>query len=106
LTLRKIQGGVAMQRTRLQKSVPLFFNISPLPRSAVVKALLREILREPPEPLSLNEVKRLKQQRKGRKRVYLTAKDEDLRKFFFFEPLTLQYAVFLKLNQKLQEVKL
>jgi hypothetical protein len=93
------------QKTKLQKSVPLFFEISPLPHSAVVKALLREILRELPEPLPLNEVKRLKQQRKGRKRVYLTAKDEDLRNFFFFAPITLQYAVFKKLNQKLQEVK-
>jgi hypothetical protein len=102
---QNLTGGVAMQTTKLVKSIPLFFDISPPPRSAVVKALLREILQEPPEPLPLNEVKRLKQQRKGRKRVYLTAKDEDLRKFFFFEPLTLQYAVFLKLNQKLQEVK-
>jgi len=93
-----------MQKLKLVKSVPLFFNISPLPRSAVVKALLREILREPPEPLTFDEVKRLKQQRRGRKRVYLTAKDEDLRQFFFFTPITFQYAVFLRLNQKLKEV--
>jgi hypothetical protein len=46
-----------MQKTKLQKSVPLFFDISPPPRSAVVKALLREILQEPPEPLTLDEVK-------------------------------------------------
>jgi hypothetical protein len=95
-----------MQKTKLQKSVPLFFEISPLPRSAVVKALLREILRgDLPEPITLEEVKRLRQQKRGRKRVYLTAKDEDLRNFFFFTPITLQYAVFLKLNKKLQEVK-
>jgi hypothetical protein len=94
-----------MQKTKLQKSVPLFFDISPPPRSAVVKALLREILQEPPEPLTLDEVKKLKQQKRGRKRVYLTTKDEDLRNFFFFTPITLQYAVFLKLNKKLQEVK-
>ncbi len=89
-----------------QKSVPLFFEISPLPRSAVVKALLREILREPLEPLPLDEVKKLKQQRRGRKRVFLTPKDADLIDFFFFKPLTLQYAVFKNLNQKLQEVLL
>ena len=95
-----------MQKSKFQKSVPLFFDISPPPHSAVVKALLREILREPPEPLPLNEVKRLKQQRKGRKRVYLTAKDEDLRNFFFLSPINFQYAVFKKLNEELlQEVK-
>jgi len=94
------------QKTKLQKSVPLFFDISPLPHSAVVKALLREILREQPEPLTLDEVRRLKQQKRGRKRVYLTTKDEDLRDFFFFTPITQQYAVFKKLNEKLlQEVK-
>lgn len=95
-----------MQKSKFQKSVPLFYDISPPPHSAVVKALLREILREPPEPLPLNEVKRLKQQRKGRKRVYLTAKDEDLRNFFFLSPINFQYAVFKKLNEELlQEVK-
>ncbi len=90
--------------TKLQKSIPLFFDISP-PHSSVVKALLREILKEPPEPLSMEEVKRLKKQKRNRKRVYLTAKDEDLRNFFLLTPLNIQYAVFLKLNQKLQEVK-
>jgi hypothetical protein len=95
-----------MQKTKLQKSVPLLFDFSPLPRSAVVKALLREILREEPEPLPLDEVKKLKQEWKGRKRVYLSfEKDQDLINFFFFTPLSKQYAVFLKLNQKLQEVK-
>ncbi len=91
-------------RSSFHKSVPLFFDISPLPRSAVVKALLREILREPLEPLPLNEVKKLKQQKRGRKRVFLTPKDADLIDFFFFTPQTKQYAVFFKLNQKLQEV--
>ncbi len=90
--------------TKLQKSIPLFFDISP-PHSSVVKALLREILREPPEPLSIEEIKKLKQRKRNRKRVYLTAKDEDLRNFFLLTPLNIQYAVFLKLNQKLQEVK-
>jgi hypothetical protein len=93
-------------QTRIQKSVPLFFNISPPPHSAVVKLLIREILREQLEPLSLDEVKKLRQQRKGRKRVYLSfEKDQDLINFFFLTPLTKQYAVFKKLNQKLQEVK-
>ncbi len=91
-------------RGNVHKSVPLFFDFSPPPRSAVVKALLREILREPIEPLSPDEIKKLKQQRRGRKRVFLTPKDADLIDFFFFKPLTLQYAVFKKLNQKLQEV--
>jgi hypothetical protein len=96
-----------MQKLKFQKSVPLFFNISPLPHSAVVKLLIREILREQLEPLSLDEVKKLRQQRKGRKRVYLSfEKDQDLINFFFLTPLTKQYAVFKKLNQKLQEVKL
>jgi hypothetical protein len=95
-----------MQKLKFQKSVPLFFNISPLPHSAVVKLLIREILREQLEPLSLDEVKKLRQQRKGRKRVYLSfEKDQDLINFFFLTPLTKQYAVFKKLNQKLQEVK-
>ena len=91
--------------THFQKSVPLFFDFSPPPHSAVVKILLREILREEPEPLPLDEVKKLRQQRRGRKRVYLTERDKDLRDFFFFTPLTLQYAVFKRLNEKLQEVK-
>jgi hypothetical protein len=95
-----------MQKLKFVKSVPLFFEISPPPRSAVVKALIREILKEQPEPLPLDEVKKLREQRKGRKRVYLSfEKDQDLINFFFFTPLTKQYAVFLKLNQKLQEVK-
>jgi hypothetical protein len=94
-----------MLKLKFQKSVPLFFDISPLPRSAVVKLLIREILKEPIEPLPLDEVKRLKQQKKDRKRVYLTEKDKDLIDFFFRTPLSIQYAVFKKLNQKLQEVK-
>ncbi len=91
-------------KSSFHKSVPLFFDFSLLPRSAVVKALLREILREPPDPLPPDEVKKLKQRRRGRKRVFLTPKDADLIEFFFFAPRTKQYAVFKKLNQKLQEV--
>ncbi len=90
--------------TKLQKSIPLFFDISP-PHSSVVKALLREILKEPPEPLSFEQVKKLKQRKRNRKRVYLTAKDEDLRNFFLFTPLNVQYAVFLKLNEKIKELQ-
>ncbi len=90
-------------KSSFHKSVPLFFDFPP-PRSAVVKALLREILREPPDPLPPHEIKKLKQQRRGRKRVFLTPKDADLIDFFFFTPQTKQYAVFKNLNQKLQEV--
>jgi len=72
-----------------------------------VKALLREILREKPEPISLEEAKRLRRQKVDRKRVYLSAtKDQDLIEFFFKATLTFQYAVFKKLNEKLlQEVQ-
>ncbi len=92
------------QKGRFQKSVPLFFDISPPPHSAVVKTLLREILREPLQPLTFDEVRKLKRQKRGRKRVYLTTKDADLINFFFFSPVNMQYAVFKKLNEKLQEV--
>jgi hypothetical protein len=88
------------------KSVPLFFDFSsPLPSSTTIKILLREILREKIEPLTEEEIKQLKKLRKDRKRVYLTEKDEDLKNFFFFTPLSFQYAVFKKLNEKLQEVQ-
>jgi hypothetical protein len=91
---------------KLQKSVPIFYEFSPLPRSAVVKALLREILREKPEPLPLDEVKQLRKSKIGRKRVYLSMqRDQDLIDFFFYAPISLQYSVFKKLNQKLLEVK-
>jgi len=93
-----------MQKAKFVKSIPLFFDISPS-RSNVIKILLREILREPPEPLTFEEVKRLKRQRRGRKRVFLTSKDADLINFFVYAPINLQYAIFKKLNEKLQEVK-
>ncbi len=90
-----------------QKSIPIFYELPP-PHSAVVKRLLREILKEQIEPLSAEEIKKLKQKRKGRKRVFLTKKDADLINFFLSAPSSLQYRVFLKLNEKLlllQEVK-
>jgi hypothetical protein len=86
------------------KSVPLFFDFSPsLPSSTVIKILLREILKEPLNPLSEEEIKQLKKLRKGRKRIHLTAKDKDLMDFFFFTPLSVQYAVFKRLNEKLSK---
>jgi len=94
-----------MQKLNLVKSVPLFYKFSSLPHSSTVKFLIRHILKEPPEPLTTEEIERLKEKRKGRKRVYLTAKDEDLQHFFFYTPINIQYAVFKKLNEKLlQEV--
>jgi len=88
----------------MQKSIPLFTDAQP-PHSAVAKILLREILQENLEPLTFEEVKELKKQRKARKRVLLTEKDADLIEFLNKTPLTLQYAVFKKFNKKLQEVK-
>jgi hypothetical protein len=94
-----------MQKAKFVKSIPLFFNISP-PRSTIIKVLLREIIKENPEPLTFEEVKQLKQQRQGRKRVFLTSKDTDLINFFVYAPINLQYAIFKELNERLQrEVK-
>jgi hypothetical protein len=55
--------------------------------------------------LTFEEVRQLKKQRKARKRMYLSKEDADLIEFFYTAPLTLQYAVFKKFNEKLQEVK-
>jgi hypothetical protein len=88
----------------MQKSIPLFIETQP-PHSAVAKILLREILKEKLEPLPFYEVKQLKKQRKARKRVFLTEQDTDLIEFFYTAPLTLQFAVFKRFNEKLQEVK-
>jgi len=88
----------------MQKSIPLFFNTQP-PHSAVAKILLREILIEKLEPLNFEELKKLRKQRKARKRVYLSKEDADLIEFFSKTPLTLQFAVFKRFNEKLQEVK-
>lgn len=89
-----------------QKSIPLFIQTQP-PHSAVAKLLLREILEENLEPLTFEEVRQLKKQRKARKRVYLSKEDADLIEFFNKTSLALQYAVFKKFNEKLlKEVKL
>jgi hypothetical protein len=91
--------------TKLQKSVPLFYEISPLPNSAVVKMLLREIIASQPEPLTLEEAKQLKKNKLNRKRVYLSMqKDQDLIEFFFRAPITTQYSVFKRLNEKLLNI--
>jgi len=84
----------------MQKSIPLFIETQP-PNSTISKILLREILREKPEPLTFEEVRQLKKQRKSRKRVYLSEEDTDLIEFFSKASLTLQYAVFKKFNEKL-----
>jgi len=88
----------------MQKSIPLFIETQP-PNSTISKILLREILREKPEPLTFEEVRQLKKQRKARKRVYLSEEDTDLIEFFYTAPLNTQYAVFKKFNEKLKEVK-
>ncbi len=88
----------------MQKSIPLFAQIQP-PNSTIAKILLREILQEKPEPLTFEEVEQLKKLRKARKRVYLSREDTDLIEFFSKAPLTMQYSVFKRFNEKLQEVK-
>jgi len=89
----------------MQKSIPLFIETQP-PNSTISKILLREILKEKIEPLTFEEVRQLKKQRKSRKRVYLSEEDTDLIEFFSKASLTLQYAVFKKFNEKLlKEVK-
>jgi len=91
-----------MQKVKLQKSVPLFFNFSQLPHSSTVKFLIREVLNEPLEPLTKEQARELRSMYKGRKRVFLAEKDKDLIDFFFKTPLSIQYAVFKKLNEKLK----
>lgn len=89
----------------IQKSIPILFNAK-LPHSAVAKKLLREILSHNIQPLHPDEIKEFMKQYKTRKRVFLSPKqDHDLIQFFDTAPKSLQYAVFLELNKKLQEVK-
>ena len=90
----------------IQKSIPLLHNTTP-PHSAAAKKLLREILNSNIEPLHPNEIKKLFRHQKTRKRVFLSPKqDSDLIQFFDTAPRSLQYAVFLAFNKKLQEERL
>jgi len=88
------------KHTPMQKSIPLFYDIKP-PSSTVAKRLLREILSEDLQPLTSEEIKQLKKQYKTRIRVYLTQEDQDLIDFLSSAPLSVQYAVFKKFNEKL-----
>ncbi len=74
-----------------------------MPRSGVFKKLLREALSTGVRPLSLEELKELRKRYRGRKRVYLTEKDRDLEEFFTRTPLSVRYAVYLYVNNKLAE---
>uniref|UniRef100_A0A7C5SYJ4 Uncharacterized protein n=1 Tax=Thermocrinis ruber TaxID=75906 RepID=A0A7C5SYJ4_9AQUI len=87
----------------MQRSVPIFVEVESLPRSGVFKKLLREALSLGLRPLSLEELKELRKRYRGRKRVYLTEKDKDLEEFFTRAPLSVQYAVYLYVNNKLVE---
>ncbi|MDM7320299.1 MAG: hypothetical protein P3W91_001055 [Fervidobacterium sp.] len=88
----------------IQKSVPILFDTK-LPHSSVAKKLLREILSSNIQPVHLSQIKEINKQRKTRKRVYLSPRiDKDLIEFFYTAPLSVQYAVFLEFNKKLQEV--
>jgi DNA helicase TIP49 (TBP-interacting protein) len=88
-----------------QKSIPIFLDTTKPPHSAVAKKLLREILSHSIEPLHPDAIREFLKQRKTRKRVFLTQKDKDLIEFFNTASKSLQYAVFLEFNRKLQEVK-
>jgi hypothetical protein len=87
----------------MQRSVPIFVEVERLPKSGVFKKLLREALRGGLRPLSYEEMKELRRRYRGRKRVYLSERDGDLREFFDRAPLSMQYAVYLYVNNKLVE---
>ncbi len=87
----------------MQRSVPIFVEVKSLPRSGVFKKLLREALSRDLKSLSYEELKQLRKRYRGRKRVYLTARDKDLEEFFARTPLSMQYAVYLYVNNKLAE---
>ncbi len=74
-----------------------------MPRSGVFKKLLREALSRDLKSLSYEELKQLRKRYRGRKRVYLTERDKDLEEFFARTPLSMQYAVYLYVNNKLVE---
>lgn len=74
-----------------------------MPRSGVFKKLLREALGGGLKPLSIEEMMELRRKYRGRKRVYLTNRDKDLEEFFERSPLSVRYAVYLYVNNKLAE---
>lgn len=74
-----------------------------MPRSGVFKKLLREALSRDLKSLSYEELKQLRQKYRGRKRVYLTERDGDLQEFFDRTPLSIKYAVYLYVNNRLAE---
>ena len=87
----------------MQRSVPIFVEVGSLPKSRVFKKLLREALSAGLRPLSYEELKELQKRYRGRKRVYLSKNDRDLEEFFDRTPLSMQYAVYLYVNNKLAE---
>jgi hypothetical protein len=87
----------------MQRSVPIFVDAESLPRSGVFKKLLREALSGGLKPLSIEEMRELQRKYRGRKRVYLTNRDKDLEEFFERSPLSMRYAVYLYVNNKLAE---
>jgi hypothetical protein len=87
----------------MQRSVPIFVEVERFPRSGVFKKLLQEALSGNLSPLSLEEIRELRRRYRGRKKVYLSERDGDLREFFDRAPLSMQYAVYLYVNNKLVE---
>jgi hypothetical protein len=87
----------------MQRSVPIFVEAEKLPRSGVFKRLLREAMNSGLKPLSLEEMRELRQKYRGRKKVYLSERDGDLQEFFDRTPLSIKYAVYLYVNNKLAE---
>jgi hypothetical protein len=87
----------------MQRTVPIFVEVKSLPKSGVFKKFLREALSRDLKPFSFEELKELRKKYRGRKRVYLTEMDRDLKEFFAKTPLSIQYAVYLYVNSKLAE---
>jgi hypothetical protein len=87
----------------MQRTVPIFVEVKSLPKSRVFKKFLREALSGDLRPLSFEELKELRKRYRGRKRVYLGERDRDLEEFFARTPLSMQYAVYLYVNNKLAE---
>lgn len=78
-------------------------DVKSLPKSPVFKKLLREALSLGLKPLSVEELRELRKKYRGRKRVYLSRRDRDLEEFFARTPPSMQYAVYLYVNNKLVE---